>query len=115
MFPTRNSLSATFYHSPRLFQPSPLTSSYLSLLQLHANSESAVDDWVARLLALVSSDMPDKSWVGICLHVKNAAQIVSLSHTLVGLTVYYHILRLSRFSNTKKDAVSHASKLILPG
>jgi hypothetical protein len=35
--------------------------------KLHAKSKSAVDDWVARLSALISSDMPDKSWVGICL------------------------------------------------
>ncbi|KAF3585774.1 hypothetical protein F2Q69_00032280 [Brassica cretica] len=29
--------------------------------------KSAVEDWVGRLLAMVSSDMPDKCWVGVVL------------------------------------------------
>ncbi|CAE5958881.1 unnamed protein product [Arabidopsis arenosa] len=107
--------------------------------KLHANSKSAVDDWVARLLALISSDMPDKSWVGICLigvtcqecssdrffrsysvwfnsllsHLKNPAssRIVRVASCT---SISDLLTRLSRFSNTKKDAVSHASKVILP-
>ncbi|AEE31198.1 proline-, glutamic acid/leucine-rich protein [Arabidopsis thaliana] len=107
--------------------------------KLHAKSKSAVDDWVARLSALISSDMPDKSWVGICLigvtcqecssdrffksysvwfnsllsHLKNPAssRIVRVASCT---SISDLLTRLSRFSNTKKDAVSHASKLILP-
>nr|VDC61543.1 unnamed protein product [Brassica rapa] len=107
--------------------------------KLHAKSKSAVDEWVERLLALVSSDMPDKSWVGIVLigvtcqecssdrffssysvwfnsllsHVKNpeSSRIVRVASCT---SISDLLTRLSRFSNTKKDAVSHAAKVILP-
>ncbi|KAH0938981.1 hypothetical protein HID58_006442, partial [Brassica napus] len=101
--------------------------------------KSAIDDWVGRLLALVSSDMPDKCWVGLDLkgvtcqecssdrffslyyvwfnsllsHIKNpeSSRIVRV----VSCTSISDLLtRLSRFTNTKKDTVSHASKVIFP-
>ncbi|KAJ0230349.1 hypothetical protein HA466_0308530 [Hirschfeldia incana] len=102
-------------------------------------SKSSVDEWVERLLALVSSDMPDKSWVGIVLmgvtcqecssdrfftsysvwfntllsHVKNpeSSRIVRVASCS---SISDLLTRLSRFSNTKKEAVSHAAKVILP-
>ncbi|KAL1205103.1 hypothetical protein V5N11_016443 [Cardamine amara subsp. amara] len=107
--------------------------------KLQAKAKSAVDDWVDRLLALVSSDMPDKCWVGISLmgvtceecgsdrffssysvwfnsllsHLKNPAssRIVRVASCT---SISDLLTRLSRFSNTKKDAVSHAAKVILP-
>ncbi|KAF8080261.1 hypothetical protein N665_0961s0009 [Sinapis alba] len=107
--------------------------------KLQAKSKSAVDEWVERLLALVSSDMPDKSWVGIVLmgvtcqecssdrffssysvwfnsllsHVKNpeSSRIVRVASCT---SISDLLTRLSRFANTKKDAVSHAAKVILP-
>ncbi|CAH2034466.1 unnamed protein product [Thlaspi arvense] len=107
--------------------------------KLQSKSRSAVDDWVERLLALISSDMPDKCWVGVVLmgvtcqecssdrflsfysfwferllsHVKNPAS--SRIVRVASCTAISDLLtRLSRFSNTKKDAVSHAAKVILP-
>ncbi|XP_010478406.1 PREDICTED: proline-, glutamic acid- and leucine-rich protein 1-like isoform X1 [Camelina sativa] len=105
----------------------------------HGKSKSAVDDWVNRLLALVSSDMPDKCWVGVSLmgvtcqecssdrfissysvwfnsllsHLKNPAssRIVRVASCT---SISDLLTRLSRFLNTKKDAVSHAAKVILP-
>ncbi|KAG2318989.1 hypothetical protein Bca52824_012202 [Brassica carinata] len=102
-------------------------------------SKSAVDDWVERLLALVSSDMPDKCWVGIVLigvtcrecssdrffslysvwfnsllsHIKNpeSSRIVRVASCT---SISDLLTRLSRFTNTKKEAVSHASKVVLP-
>ncbi|EOA39675.1 hypothetical protein CARUB_v10008316mg [Capsella rubella] len=120
----------------KLLSESPLA----SVDQKHqALSKSAVDDWVDRLLALVSSDMPDKCWVGICLmgvtcqecsserfissysvwfnsllsHLKNPAssRIVRVASCT---SISDLLTRLSRFSNTKKDAASHAAKVILP-
>ncbi|KAL0795827.1 hypothetical protein Bca101_067204 [Brassica carinata] len=107
--------------------------------KLQSKSKSAVDEWVERLLALVSSDMPDKSWVGIVLmgvtcqqcssdrffssysvwfnsllsHVKNpeSSRIVRVASCT---SISDLLTRLSRFANTKKEAVSHAAKVILP-
>ncbi|CAN6888964.1 hypothetical protein Bca4012_072090 [Brassica carinata] len=107
--------------------------------KLQAKSKSAVDEWVERFLALVSSDMPDKSWVGIVLmgvtcqecssdrffssysvwfnsllsHIKNpeSSRIIRVASCT---SISDLLTRLSRFANTKKEAVSHAAKVILP-
>ncbi|CAH8390660.1 unnamed protein product [Eruca vesicaria subsp. sativa] len=107
--------------------------------KLQAKSKSAVDEWVERLFALVSSDMPDKSWVGIVL-IGVTCQECSSDRFFSSYSVWFNSLlshikdpessrivrvasctsvsdlltRLSRFANTKKDAVSHAAKVILP-
>ncbi|KFK44843.1 hypothetical protein AALP_AA1G309800 [Arabis alpina] len=118
-----------------------LTESPVTLIDLkrQAKSKSAVDDWVDRLLSLVSSDMADKCWMGICLigvtcqecssdrfigfysvwfnsllsHLKNPAssRIVRVASCT---SISDLLTRLSRFPNIKKDAVSHASKVVLP-
>ncbi|KAF2547409.1 hypothetical protein F2Q70_00021311 [Brassica cretica] len=68
--------------------------------KLQAKSKSAVDEWVERFLALVSSDMnPESSRI---IRVTSCTSISDL------------LTRLSRFANTKKEAVSHAAKVILP-
>ncbi|CAN8290664.1 unnamed protein product [Cochlearia groenlandica] len=102
-------------------------------------SKSAVDEWVERLLALISSDMPDNCFVGICLMGVTCGECSS-DRFFSSYSVWFNSLlsliknpassrivrvasctsisdlltRLSRFSNTKKDAVSHAAKVILP-
>uniref|UniRef100_A0A1J3ID65 Proline-, glutamic acid-and leucine-rich protein 1 n=1 Tax=Noccaea caerulescens TaxID=107243 RepID=A0A1J3ID65_NOCCA len=120
----------------KLLSESPLASTEQ---KLQSKSNSAVDDCVDRLVTLISSDMPDKCWVGICLlgvtcqecssdrffasysvwfncllsHIKNPAssRIVRVASCT---SISDLLTRLSRFSNTKKDAVSHAAKVILP-
>ncbi|XP_010549501.1 PREDICTED: proline-, glutamic acid- and leucine-rich protein 1 isoform X2 [Tarenaya hassleriana] len=101
--------------------------------------KSVVDDWVDRLLTLVSSNLPDKSWAGICLmgvtcqecssdrfftsysvwfdtmlsHIRNpgGSRIVRVASCT---SISDLLTRLARFPHAKKDAVSHASKLIQP-
>ncbi|KAF2547666.1 hypothetical protein F2Q70_00023851 [Brassica cretica] len=101
--------------------------------------KSAVDDWVGRLLALVSSDMPDKCWVDVVLlgvtcqecnsdrffslyfvwfnsllsHIKHNLESSRMVRAASCTSISDLLTRLSRFTNTKKDAVSH-SKVILP-
>ncbi|CAF1709862.1 hypothetical protein HID58_056215 [Brassica napus] len=122
----------------KLLSESPSSSADQKKLQAKP-SKSAVDDWVERLLALVSSDMPDKCWVGVVLigvtcrecssdrffssysvwfncllsHIKNpeSSRIVLVASCT---SVSDLLTRLSRFTNTKKEAVSHASKVVLP-
>ncbi|GLT50082.1 hypothetical protein SLA2020_235930 [Shorea laevis] len=99
---------------------------------------SAIDDWVNRVLLLVSSNMPDKCWVGICLlgltcQECSSAPFLSsystwfqklLSHLqppadsqlvkVASCTLLSDLLtRLGRFSNVS-DGTSHSGKLIQP-
>ncbi|CAG7899055.1 unnamed protein product [Brassica rapa] len=122
----------------KLLSESPSSSADQKKIQAKP-SKSAVDEWVERLLALVSSDMPDKCWVGVVLigvtcreccsgrffglysvwfnsllsHIKNpeSSRIVLVASCT---SVSDLLTRLSRFTNTKKEAVSHASKVVLP-
>ncbi|CAH8349955.1 unnamed protein product [Eruca vesicaria subsp. sativa] len=122
----------------KLLSESPSTSTDQKKLQTKP-SKSAVDEWVERLLALVSSDMPDKCWVGVVL-IGVTCQECSSDRFFSLYSVWFNSLlsliknpessrivrvasctsisdlltRLSRFTNTKKDAVSHASKVVLP-
>ncbi|KAK8629712.1 hypothetical protein V6N13_078543 [Hibiscus sabdariffa] len=101
--------------------------------------KSAVDDWLSCLLSLLSSDMSDKCWVGICLlgvtcqECSNQRFLTSysvwldklLSHIqppsdsqlvkIASCTALSDLLtRLARFPEVKKDANSLAGKLIQP-
>ncbi|XP_030966472.1 uncharacterized protein LOC115987139 [Quercus lobata] len=103
------------------------------------NWKSAVDSWVERVLLLVSSNMPDKCWAGICL-LGMTCQECSSHRFLASYTLWFHKLlpyiqspgdshfvkvascasvsdlftRLGGFPNIKKDGTSHAGKLIQP-
>ncbi|KAL0008068.1 hypothetical protein SO802_009570 [Lithocarpus litseifolius] len=103
------------------------------------NWKSAVDSWVERVLLLVSSNMPDKCWAGICL-LGMTCQECSSDRFLASYTLWFHKLlpyiqspgdshfvkvascasvsdlftRLGGFPNIKKDGTSHAGKLIQP-
>lgn len=61
-------------------------------LRLLSTSE---DEKVFDFVMFIAFSQINAGWVFVCWVwlVKNAAQIVSLLHTLFGLTVYYHILR----------------------
>ncbi|XP_015876389.2 uncharacterized protein LOC107413049 isoform X1 [Ziziphus jujuba] len=100
---------------------------------------AAVDSWVNRLLELVSSDMPDKCWAGICL-LGMTCQECSSDRFLASYSVWFqkllshiqsaaasHFLkiascasmsdmltRLGGFPNLKKDGTAHAGKVIQP-
>ncbi|XP_023767642.1 uncharacterized protein LOC111916263 isoform X1 [Lactuca sativa] len=101
--------------------------------------KSAVDLWVDRLLMLVSSNMPDKCWAGICL-LGVTFEECSSERFLASYSVWFQKLlshlqppaeshfvkvsccvsisdlltRLSGFPNMKKDGTSHAAKLVQP-
>ncbi|KAL3520882.1 hypothetical protein ACH5RR_019031 [Cinchona calisaya] len=101
--------------------------------------KSAVDAWVKRVSALASSNMPDKSWAGICL-LGLTCQECSSERFLASYSewfnkIFSHIqppsdshfvrvascssmsdlfTRLGGFPNAKKDGTSQASKLIQP-
>nr|XP_023881665.1 uncharacterized protein LOC111994038 [Quercus suber] len=103
------------------------------------NWKSAVDSWVERVLVLVSNNMPDKCWAGICL-LGLTCQECSSDRFLASYTLWFHKLlpyiqspgdshfvkvascasvsdlftRLGGFPNIKKDGTSHAGKLIQP-
>ncbi|XP_041992177.1 uncharacterized protein LOC121743062 [Salvia splendens] len=98
--------------------------------------KSAVDSWVNRLLALASSNLPDKCWAGICL-LGLTCQECSSERFLTSYDVWLNKLlvhiqpsevshfvkasscaslsdmftRLDDFSNVKKDATSLATKV----
>ncbi|KDP35790.1 hypothetical protein JCGZ_10426 [Jatropha curcas] len=101
---------------------------------------SAIDDWVNRLLLLVSnSTMPDKCWAGICL-LGLTCQECSSDRFLASYAVWFDklllhiqsptdsqfvkvasctsmsdmITRLAEFPNAKKDGSSLAGKVIQP-
>ncbi|KAJ6791869.1 proline-, glutamic acid- and leucine-rich protein 1 isoform X2 [Iris pallida] len=100
---------------------------------------SAVDEWVDRLLSLVSSNMPDKCWAGISL-LGVTCEECSSDRFLASYTLWFQKLlsniqppssthfvklascatladfftRLAVFPNLKKDATSLAGKLIQP-
>ncbi|XVE99055.1 hypothetical protein REPUB_Repub03eG0163700 [Reevesia pubescens] len=101
--------------------------------------KSAVDDWVNRLLLLLSSDMSDKCWVGICL-LGVTCQECSNQRFLSSYSVWFDKLllhiqppadsqlvkiasctsisdlltRLARFPEVKKDGNLLAEKLVQP-
>ncbi|KAK6929074.1 Pre-rRNA-processing protein RIX1, N-terminal [Dillenia turbinata] len=101
--------------------------------------KSAVDKWVDRLSTLVSSKLPDKCWMGICLlgvtcqecgsdrfwasysnwfsMLLTHIQAPSDSH-FVRIACFASIsdllTRLTGFSNAKKDGTSLAGKLVQP-
>ncbi|PRQ18884.1 hypothetical protein RchiOBHm_Chr7g0211051 [Rosa chinensis] len=105
--------------------------------KLTTHWRSAVDSWVDRLLLLVSSDMPDKCWAGICL-LGVTCQECSSDRFLASYSVWYQKLvsplqspttsqfvkvascasmsdlltRLGGFPLVKKDGTAHAGKLI---
>ncbi|GMI72535.1 hypothetical protein like AT1G30240 [Hibiscus trionum] len=101
--------------------------------------KSALDDWLGCLLSLLSSDMSDKCWVGICLlgvtcqECSNQRFLTSYSVWLDKLLSHIQppsdsqlvkiasctsladlLTRLARFPEVKKDANSLAGKLIQP-
>ncbi|CAK9149218.1 unnamed protein product [Ilex paraguariensis] len=103
------------------------------------NWKSAVDAWVNRLLTLVSSNMPDKCWAGLCL-LGMTCQECSSERFLASYSVWFNKLlshiqlpadthfvklascasisdlftRLGGFPNAKKDGTLQATKLIQP-
>ncbi|XP_038688480.1 proline-, glutamic acid- and leucine-rich protein 1 isoform X1 [Tripterygium wilfordii] len=100
---------------------------------------SAVDEWVERLLALVTSNSPDKCWAGICLLGVTTQECgsdrFSASYTVWFEKLLLHIqqpadsrfvmvascnsvsdmiTRLGRFPNARKDGTSLAGKTMQP-
>lgn len=101
--------------------------------------KSAVDSWVDRLLMLISSNMPDKCWAGICL-LGLTCEECSSDRFLASYSVWFQKLlshlqplaeshfvkvaccvsisdlltRLAGFPNMKKDGTSHAAKVVQP-
>ncbi|KAI6669301.1 hypothetical protein NL676_004186 [Syzygium grande] len=101
--------------------------------------KKAVDAWVDRLLFLVSSDVPDKCWAGVCLlgitcqdcsshrflasysswfqklHVHIQAPGVSKFVRVASIASLSDLFtRLGQFPNVKKDGISFSGKLIQP-
>lgn len=101
--------------------------------------KKAVDAWVDRLMLLVSSDVPDKCWAGVCLlgitcqdcsshrflasysswfqklHVHVQAPGVSNFVRVASIASLSDLFtRLGQFPNVKKDGVSFSGKLIQP-
>ncbi|KAL5568599.1 hypothetical protein UlMin_025174 [Ulmus minor] len=107
--------------------------------KLIEKSKSAVDSWLEHLLQLVSSDMPDKCWAGICLlgvtcqecssdrfltsysawflnfleHIQSstASQFVKVASCA---SMSDMLTRLGGFPNLKKDGSAHAGRLVQP-
>ncbi|KAH7547750.1 hypothetical protein JRO89_XS14G0010300 [Xanthoceras sorbifolium] len=101
--------------------------------------KSAVDDWVDRLQKLVSSDMPDQCWTGICL-LGLTCRECNVDRFLASYSVWFDklysriqqptesqfvkvascnsisdlLIRLGRLPNMKKDGSTLAGKLIQP-
>ncbi|PWA84735.1 hypothetical protein CTI12_AA083560 [Artemisia annua] len=101
--------------------------------------KSAVDLWVDRVLMLLSSNMPDKCWAGICL-LGVTCEGCSPERFLASYSVWFQKLlshlqppaeshfvkaaccvslsdlltRLSGLPNTKRDGTTHAAKLLQP-
>ncbi|KAH9657415.1 RIX1 domain-containing protein [Citrus sinensis] len=101
--------------------------------------KSAVDEWVVRVSSLVSSNMPDKCWTGICL-LGLTCQECNYDRFLASYSVWFNKLylhiqqssesqfvkvaschsisdlltRLEKLPNGKKDGSSLAGKLIQP-
>ncbi|MCD7460362.1 hypothetical protein HAX54_043393 [Datura stramonium] len=107
--------------------------------KLIENWSSTVDSWVNRVVALVSSDTPDKCWAGICL-LGVTCQECSRERFLASYAAWFNKLllhlqsptdshfvkvatcaslsdlftRLSGLPNAKKDGISLSTKLIQP-
>ncbi|KAJ0988331.1 hypothetical protein J5N97_006687 [Dioscorea zingiberensis] len=101
--------------------------------------KSAVDEWVDRVLSLISSRMPDKCWAGSCL-LGVTCEECSSERFIGAYSAWFQKLlsnlqtpsnpqfvkvascaslgdlftRLVAFSNVKKDATSLAGKLVQP-
>ncbi|TXG49331.1 hypothetical protein EZV62_025206 [Acer yangbiense] len=101
--------------------------------------KSAVDEWVDRLLKLISSDMSDKCWTGICL-LGLTCQECNVDRFLVSYSIWFNklysciqqptesqfvkvascnsisdlLIRLGRLPNVKKDGSTLAGKLVQP-
>ncbi|KAJ4831740.1 hypothetical protein Tsubulata_031012 [Turnera subulata] len=102
--------------------------------------KSAVDDWIARLLSLLSTTTPDKCWAGICL-LGVTCQECSPELFLSSYTVWFEkllvhiqsspadsqfvkvaacnsisdlITRLGGFPNVKKEGTSLSGKIVQP-
>ncbi|KAJ4721047.1 Proline-, glutamic acid-and leucine-rich protein 1 [Melia azedarach] len=98
--------------------------------------KSAVDEWVDGVLCLVSSNMPDKCWTGICLLGVTCQECTfdrfSASYSVWFNKLYSHIQQqsesqfvkvascnsmsdlITRLPSAKKDGSSLAGKLIQP-
>lgn len=127
---------ASTVRSHRLLSESASQSADQKLME---NWKSVVDSWVNRLLILVSSNTPDKCWAGVCL-LGVTCEECSPERFLSSYSVWFNKLlshiqssgeshfvkvascasvsdlftRLSGFPNVKKDATSHAVKVIQP-
>ncbi|CAN4126423.1 unnamed protein product [Withania somnifera] len=103
------------------------------------NWKASVDSWINRVVALASSDTPDKCWAGICL-LGVTCQECSRERFLASYAAWFNKLllhlqspadshfvkvatcaslsdlftRLSRLPNAKKDGISLSTKLIQP-
>ncbi|KAK2634255.1 hypothetical protein Ddye_029047 [Dipteronia dyeriana] len=101
--------------------------------------KSAVDEWVDRLLKLISSDMSDNCWTGICL-LGLTCQECNVDRFLASYSVWFNklysciqqptesqfvkvascnsisdlLIRLGRLPNVKKDGSTLAGKLVQP-
>ncbi|KAL3838197.1 hypothetical protein ACJIZ3_022788 [Penstemon smallii] len=101
--------------------------------------KAVVDSWINRLLTLVSSNLPDKCWAGICL-LGVTSQECSTERFLASYSVWLNKLlpliqppvvsqfvmaascaslsdiftRISELSNAKKDGTSQATRIIQP-
>ncbi|XP_019230825.1 PREDICTED: proline-, glutamic acid- and leucine-rich protein 1 isoform X2 [Nicotiana attenuata] len=107
--------------------------------KLIENWTSTVDSWINRVVALASSDTPDKCWAGICL-LGVTYQECSRERFLASYVAWFNTLllhlqspadshfvkvascaslsdlftRLSGLPNAKKDGISLGTKLIQP-
>nr|XP_016498511.1 PREDICTED: proline-, glutamic acid- and leucine-rich protein 1-like isoform X1 [Nicotiana tabacum] len=107
--------------------------------KLIENWTSAVDSWINRVLALASSDTPDKCWAGVCL-LGVTCQECSRERFLASYAAWFNTLllhlqspadshfvkvascaslsdlftRLRGLPNAKKDGISLGTKLIQP-
>ncbi|KAJ8557613.1 hypothetical protein K7X08_003238 [Anisodus acutangulus] len=106
---------------------------------LSESDEKLFDSWINRVVALASSDTPDKCWAGICL-LGVTCQECSRERFLASYAAWFNKLllhlqspadshfvkvatcaslsdlftRLSGLPNTKKDGISLSTKLIQP-
>lgn len=76
--------------------------------KLISHWRSAVDSWVNRLLLLVSNEMPDKCWAGICL-LGVTCQECSSDRFLASYSVWYQKLLSPLQSPTTSQFVKVAS------
>ncbi|KAL9223986.1 hypothetical protein vseg_000064 [Gypsophila vaccaria] len=110
-----------------------------STAKLSSSWKSSVDGWVDHVLSLARSNSPDKSWAGVCLlgvtctgcssdrflssfsdwfnvlasHIQQSgvSDIVRVASCAAASDL---LTRLGGFSNTKKDGISCAGKLVQP-